>query len=57
MKLPLILLLAAGLLGCVAKPDELRSPCPDYGRYCRKTPLNANPLHFPNKEFSHATMV
>lgn len=57
MKLILTLLLAAGLLGCAAKPAELRSPCPDYGRYCRKTPLNATPLSFPNKELTHATMV
>lgn len=54
MKTTLILLIAAGLTGCAVKPDELRSPCPDYGRYCRKTPLNANPVSFQHKELPHA---
>ncbi|HDS3856746.1 TPA: hypothetical protein QH041_003114 [Legionella pneumophila] len=35
----LILLLAG--LGACSRPVDLETPCPDYGRYCTQTPINA----------------
>lgn len=34
------LLLILGLVAC-SKPVDLDAPCPDYGRYCPQTPVNA----------------
>jgi hypothetical protein len=28
-------------LGACSKSIDLDAPCPDYGRYCRQTPINA----------------
>lgn len=35
-----VLLVIAGLGAC-NKNHELKAPCPDYGRYCPQSPINA----------------
>lgn len=37
----LTVLLVITVLGACSKSHELRAPCPDYGRYCAQTPINA----------------
>ena len=34
-----LLLTSVLLVGCASQ--SLKAPCPDYGRYCEKTPVNS----------------
>ena len=37
----LIVILFILVTGCSAKHSTLSAPCPDYGKYCHKIPINS----------------